>query len=106
LRQNPVEYQTARGGQQPRTSSPRRRQTAALGPVARLIDITAIPTKTLGAEIVRHAAGSDALQARVQGFLLGLQAAQADDEAIGTVGTALQLAGMTLAGQAAQVVIP
>src|SRR5690554_6314425 len=49
LRQNPVEYQTARGGQQPRTSSPRRRQTAALGPVARLIDITAIPTKTLGA---------------------------------------------------------
>src|SRR5690606_40303791 len=74
--------------------------------MAGLVDITAVPAKTLGTKIVRHAFGGDALQARVQLRWHRLEAAQSDDKAVGTVGTAMQLARMASTVQAKQTGVP
>ncbi|MOA28025.1 hypothetical protein D3C78_1489390 [compost metagenome] len=72
--------------------------------MTRLVQVAAVEAEALQAEVVGHAARGDLLQALLQRLALGLQGGQADDEAVGGMGAALQLARVARALEDAQVV--
>src|SRR5262245_6677145 len=79
LGEHAVEQVTAPCGEQSRTQVALFRQTAALGESACVEHIAAVMAEALGAEVVRHAVSSDALQALFEGFAVGLQRSQAQN---------------------------
>src|SRR5689334_18866970 len=93
-RQHLIKQKATRSGEQARTHIALFRQGFARSPGTGVDDVAAVMPETLGAEIIGNTLPGDQLQTLFDRGLVASELSQAQREAVGRMGTALQLASV------------